>query len=155
MNCHQLLRSSEDKAQEGRQISRSMRRRTNLFIILVVALNPLGNTFLRKGMDQTGAPSQWTSQALAVFFFRAFQSSSVWVGICLLALFFICYMLVLSWADYSYVLPASAGSYVVVALLGSTVLGEHVPVERWIGIGLICVGAALVGRTSPASRREN
>lgn len=135
-------------------ISKSLRARTNLFIILVVILNPLGNTFLRQGMNRTGAPSHWTSQALAAFFSKAFQSGSVWLGICLLALFFICYMLVLSWADYSYVLPASASSYVVVALLGSFVLGEHVPVVRWIGIGLICVGATLVGRTSPASGRE-
>jgi uncharacterized membrane protein len=136
-------------------ISKSLRARTNFFIVLVVALNPLGNALLREGMNRTGAPTHWTYHALAIFFEKAFQSGSVWLGIGFLALFFICYMLVLSWADYSYVLPASAGSYVVVALLGSTVLGEHVPVERWIGIGLICVGATLVGRTSPASEREN
>jgi uncharacterized membrane protein len=136
-------------------ISKSLRARTNLFIVLVVMLNPLGNTFLREGMNRTGAPSQWTPQALATFFWRAFQSGSVWLGISLLILFFICYMLVLSWADYSYVLPATAGSYVVVALLGSTVLGEHVPLGRWIGIALICAGAALVGRTPPATEREN
>jgi uncharacterized membrane protein len=136
-------------------ISKTLRARTNLFIVLVVMLNPLGNTFLREGMNRTGAPPQWTPQALAVFFWKAFQSGSVWLGISLLLLFFICYMLVLSWADYSYVLPASAGSYVVVALLGSTVLGEHVPLGRWIGIGLICAGAVLVGRTSPATEGEN
>jgi uncharacterized membrane protein len=106
-------------------------------------------------MDRTGAPAHWTVDALAVFFWKAFRSGFVLVGVCCLTLFLICYMLVLSWADYSYVLPASAGSYVVVALLGSMVLGEHVPVERWIGIGLICVGAALVGQTSPASGTEN
>jgi drug/metabolite transporter (DMT)-like permease len=131
--------------------SKSLRTRTNLFLVLVVALNPLGNAFLREGMDRTGAPARWTPHALVIFFGKAFQSGSVWLGICFLTLFFICYMLVLSWADYSYVLPASAGSYVVVALLGSTLLGEHVPIERWIGIGLISVGAVLVGRTSPAS----
>jgi uncharacterized membrane protein len=136
-------------------ISKSLRSRTNLFIVLVVMLNPLGNTFLRAGMNRTGAPPQWTPQALAVFFWKAFQSGSVWLGISLLILFLICYMLVLSWADYSYVLPASAGSYVVVALLGSALLGEYVPVGRWIGIGLICAGAALVGRTSPATETEN
>jgi drug/metabolite transporter (DMT)-like permease len=134
--------------------SKSLRARTNFFVVLVIALNPLGNALLREGMNRTGAPTHWTPHALASFFWKAFQSGSVWLGICFLALFFICYMLVLSWADYSYVLPASAGSYVVVALLGSTVLGEHVPVERWIGIGLISVGAVLVGRTPPASGKE-
>ena len=128
--------------------------RTNLFIVFIVMFNPLGNAFLREGMNRTGAPARWTSQALALFFLRAFQSGAVWIGMSLLMLFLISYMLVLSWADYSYVLPASAISYVVVALLGSVVLGEHVPFERWIGIGLICAGAALVGRTSPVTGRE-
>ena len=136
-------------------ISQSLRARTYLFIAFIVTLNPLGNTFLREGMNHAGAPSHWTFQALALFFWKAFHSGAVWLGISALFLFFICYMLVLSWADYSYVLPASAASYVVVALLGSAFLGEHVPFGRWIGIGLICVGAALVGRTSPATGREN
>ncbi len=136
-------------------ISQSLRARTYLFIALIVILNPLGNTLLRAGMSRAGAPSHWTSQALALFFWKAFQSGAVWLGITLLILFFICYMLVLSWADYSYVLPASAASYVVVALLGSAVLGEHVPVGRWVGIGFICAGAVLVGRTFPATGREN
>jgi uncharacterized membrane protein len=135
-------------------ISKSLRARTNLFIALIVVLNPLGNTCLRVGMNHTGAPVRWTAQALALFFGRAFQSGAVWFGISLLMLFFVCYMLVLSWADYSYVLPASATSYVVVAFLGSVVLGEHVPFERWIGIGLISAGAALVGRTFSVTGRE-
>jgi drug/metabolite transporter (DMT)-like permease len=136
-------------------VSKSLRARTYLFIALIMVLSPLGNASLREGMDRIGAPTHWTSQALAVFFSRTFRSGPVWIGISLLALFFICYMLVLSWADFSYVQPASAGSYVVVALLGSIVLGEHVSVGRWIGIGLICVGALLVGRTSPASGSES
>jgi uncharacterized membrane protein len=136
-------------------ISKSLRVRTYLFIAFIVMLNPLGNTLLRKGMSRVGAPSHYTSQALGLFFWKAFHSGTIWLGISFLALFFVCYMLVLSWADYSYVLPASAGSYVVVALLGSTLLGEHVPLERWLGIGLICAGGALVGRTSPATGREN
>lgn len=116
--------------------------------------NPLGNAFLREGMNRTGAPAHWTFQALVTFFGRAFQSGTVWTGMILLMLFLISYMLVLSWADYSYVLPASAISYVVVALLGSLVLGEHVPLLRWFGIGLIVAGAVLVGRTSPVTRKE-
>jgi len=135
-------------------LSNALRTRTNLFIAFIVILNPLGNTFLRAGMSRAGAPSSWTSQGLALFFGKAFQSGTIWLGMILLMLFLICYMLVLSWADYSYVLPASAGSYVVVGLLGSLVLGEHVPLGRWLGIGLICAGAALVGRTSPATGME-
>lgn len=134
--------------------SNSPRARTNLFIALIVLLNPLGNALLRVGMNRTGAPAAWTFHGLALFFERAFQSGDLWFGVGLLALFFICYMLVLSWADYSYVLPSSAVSYVVVGLIGSVVLGEHVPAKRWIGIAFICAGAVLVGRTVPAAERR-
>jgi drug/metabolite transporter (DMT)-like permease len=134
--------------------SHPLRARTTLFIIFIILFNPLGNTFLRKGMNHAGAPTHWTSQAMLQFFGRAFESGTVWTGMILLMFFLISYMLVLSWADYSYVLPASAVSYVVVAFLGIVVLGEHVPLERWIGIGLICAGAVLVGRTPPATERE-
>ena len=136
-------------------ISDSLRARTYLFVALIVILNPLGNALLRKGMSRAGAPAHWTLEALSEFFCRTFQTGSVWLGITFLLLFFVCQMLVLSWADYSYVLPATAGSYVLVAVLGSTLLGEHVPLGRWLGIGLICAGAALVSRTSPATGKGN
>jgi uncharacterized membrane protein len=134
--------------------STPLRVRTNVFIALIVVLNPLGNTLLREGMNRTGAPSRWTSHALTLFFLRAFQSETIWLGMSFLALFLICHMLVLSWADYSYVLPASAISYVVVGFLASVFLREHIPFERWMGILLICAGAVLIGRTAPATGKE-
>lgn len=134
--------------------SKPLRVRTNLFIGLIIVLNPLGNALLREGMNHMGAPSRWTYHALALFFWQAFQSGTVWLGMSFLLLFLICYMSVLSWADYSYVLPASATSYLVVAFLGSVVLGEHVPFQRWMGIVLICAGAVLVGRTAPVTGKE-
>lgn len=56
-------------------------------------------------------------------------------------------MLVLSWADYSFVQPASSLAYGVVALLGYTVLGERVSPLRWMGIAIICLGVFVVTRT--------
>jgi len=59
------------------------------------------------------------------------------------------YMLALSWADYSFVQPASSMAYGVVALLGYFVLKETVSPLRWLGIGIICLGVFVVGRTEP------
>ena len=58
-------------------------------------------------------------------------------------------MLVLSWADYSYVQPASSAAYGVVALLGYLVLGETVTPMRWVGVLVICLGVFIVGHTPP------
>ena len=63
--------------------------------------------------------------------------------------FFLAYICVLSWADYSYVQPASSMAYAVVALLGYLVLGEAISPLRWIGVLTICAGVFIVGHTSP------
>jgi uncharacterized membrane protein len=63
-------------------------------------------------------------------------------------------MLVLTWADYSYVQPASSFSYAVVAMLGYFLLGEAVPTLRWIGIFVICAGVFIVGLTHPRTTEK-
>ena len=76
---------------------------------------------------------------------------NVWVagGICLLAVWMVSQLSLLSWADLSYVLPVTSASYVLTALVGAVVLHEYVPTVHWIGIGLIFMGVMLVGRTAP------
>jgi drug/metabolite transporter (DMT)-like permease len=79
----------------------------------------------------------------------------IWLGIAFLLSAMTCYLMLLSWADYSYVMPASSFGYAVVALLGVLVLRESVTSARWAGVALICVGVALVGRTEPRTTRAS
>lgn len=72
----------------------------------------------------------------------------------MLLLYFVAYLMMLSRADYSYVSPATAAGYAVVAVLGYTFLGETVTPVRWVGITLICAGVTLVGRTSPRTVKD-
>jgi uncharacterized membrane protein len=58
-------------------------------------------------------------------------------------------MTVLSWADYSYVMPAGAFGYALLTLLAVQFLHESVSPRRWAGVVLICVGVLLVGQTKP------
>ena len=58
------------------------------------------------------------------------------------------YLLVLSWADYSYVQPVSSAiSYPLIALLAEFILHESVSPIRWAGVAVICLGVFVVGRT--------
>ena len=123
--------------------------KTCLWIFVMVIFGPLGNILLRKGMKVTTAPAVWTPAEIAGAAVRAFGSATVWLGIACLITFLIANMLVLSWADYSYVQPTSAVAYGVVALLGYFVLGEDVSRTRWIGVVVICLGVLMIGRTSP------
>jgi uncharacterized membrane protein len=55
----------------------------------------------------------------------------------------------MSWADYSYVMPAGAFGYALLTLLAVVFLHESVSPRRWIGVILICVGVLVVGLTKP------
>jgi len=129
--------------------------KTYLLILVMILAGPLGNVLLGRGMKQIGPISDWAPSALLHMGLRIFTSGSIWLGIASLITFFVAYMLVLSWADYSYVQPASSLAYGVVALLGYFVLGEKISPIHWVGIGIICLGVLIVGQTHPQSATTN
>ncbi len=128
---------------------RRLHLKTLILIFIMVVAGPLGNVLLGKGMKHVGAVQLWPPAQLWHVFILVFTSATIWLGVGSLLVFFAAYMIVLSWADYSYVQPASSISYAVVALLASTWLGEFVPPLRWAGIAVICIGVFLVGHTHP------
>ena len=115
----------------------------------MVSLGSVGNTLLDKGMKEVGSLDLSTSLAIRTGLQNTFGSATIWLGIVCMMLFMICHMLVLSWADYSFVMPFSAVAYALVPLLGYLWLHEEVPTTRWIGIVLILFGVILVSRTPP------
>ena len=123
--------------------------KTFLLILVIAVAAPLGNVLLGKGMKHVGKVVAWPPEALLHVGLRVFTSGTIWLGVASLATFFLAYILVLTWADYSYVQPASSFSYAVVAILGYLLLGESVSLLRGIGIAIICMGVLVVGRTSP------
>src|SRR6476659_4784277 len=78
-----------------------------------------------------------------------------WValGIFFLLAFFAAYMTALSWADLTYVLPATSLGYVLLALIARFYLHEQVSTLRWVGIGLISAGVGFVTQ-GPALTRH-
>jgi len=126
-----------------------LRFKTYLFILLVIIFSPLGNVLLSTGMKQAGPLSISTPSGVFHAFVQVFTTPVIWLGIASLIAYFISYMLVLSWADYSYVQPATAMGYVIVALLGRFALHETVTPLRWIGIAIIFLGVVTVGQTPP------
>jgi hypothetical protein len=127
----------------------ALRFKTHLLISLMIVFGPVGDVLLSKGMKRIGAVTIRVPADLPRLFLRTFTSGMIWFGIGSLLLFFIAYMLVLSWADYSYVQPASAAAYGIVALLGYLVLGEGITPIRWVGVLVICLGVFIVGHTPP------
>jgi hypothetical protein len=126
-----------------------LRGKTALLIFLMVVFGSSGDTLMGKGMRVVGPPAAWSVAPVVAFLSQAVSSPVVWMGFICLVLFFLSYMVVLTWADFSYVLPASAAAYAVVPLLGHFFLGEQVSSLRWTGVVLITLGVGLVGNTPP------
>jgi drug/metabolite transporter (DMT)-like permease len=68
------------------------------------------------------------------------------LGIALLIGFFASYLTALSWADLTFVLPATAFGYVIIALLARFWLHESISLERWAGVVLITLGVGFVAQ---------
>src|SRR5271165_1990729 len=129
--------------------------KTFVMILIMIIAGPLGNVLLGKGMQSVGATSIASASDLANVIGSVFRNPSIWLGVASLLTFFVANILVLSWADYSFVQPASSMAYGVVAFFSVFLLGEQVSPLRWIGIAIICFGVFIVGRTHPRTTEHH
>lgn len=95
---------------------------------------------LSHGMKQAGGISLQHLQGVIL----ALRNPWVAGGIVLLLAFFAAYTNALSWADLTYVLPATSLGYVLLAMVARFALHEQVSPLRWMGIALISGGVSFV-----------
>jgi uncharacterized membrane protein len=127
---------------------RRLRIKTLVMVLAMVVCANAGDLMLKRGMSQNGAVVL-TAAGLAHAFRLTVTNGTIWIGIFFLTGFMVSYMTVLSWADYSYVMPAGAFGYALLTLLAVIFLHESVSPRRWVGVVLICIGVLLVGQTKP------
>ena len=125
-----------------------LRIKTFVMILAMVVCANAGDLMLKRGMMQIGAV-QLSLAGLAHAFVLTVTTGTIWLGILFLIGFTASYMMLMSWADYSYVMPAGAFGYALLTLLAVVFLHESVSPRRWIGVALICAGVLLVGLTKP------
>src|ERR1017187_1504792 len=114
--------------------------RKYLVLAGVTVFAAAGDSMLSHGMKQTGSIS--LNHLQGVIF--AVLNPWVAIGILLLLAFFATYMTALSWADLTYVLPATSLGYVLLALVARFLLHEQVSPLRWLGIALITGGVGFI-----------
>ena len=123
--------------------------RQYLILGLVALCAPLGDTCLSRGMTHVPAISLSHPSSLVAAVFTPWIAA----GIALLIGFFASYLTALSWADLTFVLPATAFGNVIVALLSKFWLLEPISLERWAGIVLITVGVGFVAHGPSLTER--
>lgn len=127
--------------------------KTAAVLIIAIIAQALGDVWLTKGMKAiaaletggggvAGSLSQVSHVAV-----HAMGSPMVWAGTLLLIVFFVLYSAVLSWADLSFVLPATAFGYVLNVAAGYYFLSEAVDNRRWVGAVIITLGVLFVSRS--------
>jgi len=119
----------------------------------VILTNAAGNCLLRAGLDSTGPLLSFSPLA----YLYAFGHPAVILGVAFLTVWLLLQLLLLSWADLTYVLPVTSASYILTTLIGQFALGEHVSAIHWCGVLLIVSGVMMVWKTRPlttGSRRK-
>jgi drug/metabolite transporter (DMT)-like permease len=114
--------------------------RKYLVLLSVIIFGSTGDSFLSRGMKQVGAIDIHHISSI----FTAVANPWVILGIFFLLGFMSSYMTALSFADLTFVLPATAVSYINMTLISIFWLHEHVSLQRWAGVALIVAGVGLV-----------
>ena len=123
--------------------------KTRVLTLMVVATNVVGNVCLSRGMHQVGK----IVSPVPADYLGALPNPWVIAGVCILTLWMVSNLALLSRADLSFVLPVTASSYVLIALIGHFWLHEHISWLRWLGIVVITAGVVLAEET-PARTTE-
>jgi multidrug transporter EmrE-like cation transporter len=128
--------------------------RKYLVLAGITIFSTAGDSLLARGMKDLGGVSLHNFSGLLLAIFNPW----VTLGILLLLAFFSCYMSALSWADLTYVLPATSLGYVLVALIAHFSFHEEISLTRWFGIALIAAGVGFVAAgpsVTPSHERLN
>jgi multidrug transporter EmrE-like cation transporter len=127
--------------------------RKYLVLAGITVFSTAGDSLLARGMKELGGFSLHNLSGLLL----AILNPWVALGILFLLTFFACYMSALSWADLTYVLPATSLGYVLVALIAHFSFHEEISPTRWLGIALIAAGVGFVAAgpsVTPGHHRE-
>jgi len=115
-----------------------------VLLCIVVLAGTAGEIAVTRAMKQIGEVRQFHPRALIGVLGRTLRIGWMWLGLALLAMAFFSLLTLLSWENVSFVVPLTALSYVVGALMAKIFLGEEVDLLRWMGVLLVVVGVVLV-----------
>jgi len=114
-------------------------------IALTVALTVAGQLLVKTGMLQVGgSPAQVAS--LPRFVLRAFLNPFVAGGVLCAIFAAMTWTVAVSRSALSLAYPFLALGTVLVVVLSGVIFGEGLPVNRWVGVIVVCVGIIIATR---------
>ncbi len=116
--------------------------RTFSYLIVLVLSGTAGDLSVTRAMKHVGALEDFRPLTMLRCLAGALQYASMWTGVGLHALAFVSFLALLSWADVSFVVPATALSYVAGVVGARLFLRETITVSRWAGV--LCISSGVI-----------
>ncbi len=115
-----------------------------LLLTGVVIAGAAGDVSVARAMRAVGEVSRFHPAALLAVAGRAGRQAYLWLGILWKAVAFFCLLALLERAELSWVVPATAVSFIVEIFAAKYFLREQVNATRWAGAVCIGLGVALI-----------
>ncbi len=108
--------------------------------IIQSAFLAIAQYFMKVGMDRV------IDYSMSWAFFRSFMNWQLGLSLLLYIVAMVIYMFMLKSYSLSLVYPLTSISYIFTILLAMFLLGETVPVVRWVGVLFVMLGVGLIAR---------
>lgn len=115
-----------------------------VLVAIIVMATTCAELLQTLGMKKHGEIHDFRLGALGRALGRVMQNGYVVASVGLMAVSFFAFMALLSVADLSFAVPATAASYVFETVLARYVLKERISSRRWAGALLVACGVALI-----------
>jgi drug/metabolite transporter (DMT)-like permease len=128
-----------------------------LTVILLVALvfEAVGVVWLSQGLKQIGELRQVTVSEVFQMTCRGASNPWILLGVLFEAIFFATLLYLLKNWDVSLIWPLTSLGFVLTTLAARIIREEQVNAWRWGGVGLIVIGAMLVGYSERAKKSRD
>jgi len=115
-----------------------------LLVAVIVACNTVGDVLSTHGMKRHGEVRDFGPRGMRSLIAALVRNRYVVGGVAAGAISFFSLLMLLSIADLSFAVPATAASYLVETALAKYLLKEHISWKRWAGASLVAGGVALL-----------
>jgi drug/metabolite transporter (DMT)-like permease len=115
-----------------------------LLVAIIVACTTVGEVLQAKGMRAQGEVDDFRPGALGRVLAAMARNRTIIASVLCMAVSFFTFMTLLSVADVSFAVPATAASYVLETVLAKVLLKERITPRRWAGASLVAAGVALL-----------
>lgn len=114
------------------------------WLAITVLSSTVGDLISAKGMVEHGEIEHFGPRKVAQLLRYITTHRLIVTGIAFNAISFFSFLALLSVAELSFAVPATAVGYILKTALSQWYLGEHVSARRWLGAACVAIGVYLI-----------